>query len=78
MTLHGHADRLISSIIAGLVLSNTGVALRFLARLVGRLKITIDDYIMLLAMVSHESFSCDGIRLTAIGFRTGECVSLVY
>lgn len=54
MLLHGHAHRTILSIIIGLVLANTGVALRFIARWVGGLKVTIDDYLMLSALVSHR------------------------
>lgn len=46
-----------SGIIVGLILCNTGVALRFLARRVGRLKVTIDDYLMLLALVIQSTWA---------------------
>ena len=57
MILYGEAWRTLVSVLVGLVLVNVGVVLRFIARWVGRLRVTIDDYLMLLAFVSSSTLN---------------------
>lgn len=59
MLLYGHAYKTIVSIIIGLILSNIGVALRFIARWVGGFKVTLDDYLMLSALVSYNQLAIE-------------------
>lgn len=64
MVLYGEAYKTIVSLVVGLFLANVGVVLRFLARWVGGIKVTVDDYLMLLALVSPCCFSCTQCKST--------------
>lgn len=50
--MHDSIHRTFISSIVGIVIANTGVALRLTARWVGGIRITVDDYLMLVALVS--------------------------
>lgn len=54
MVLYGAAWKFISSMIAGTILATSGVVLRFVARWIGGIKTTVDDYLLLVALVSDS------------------------
>lgn len=79
MSLHGYASRTIASVVIGLILSHTGLALRFIARWEGKLKPTVDDYLILLAMVSLNRVAAFNVdMLMSCRYHTGDWPLEVY
>lgn len=50
--MENEQDQTVIATIIGVVLANVGVALRFVARRIGRVKLRPDDYLILVALVS--------------------------